>query len=80
LRHIVSVKGCGWGYMLIHEVCVEKGDYEAALKEAFLKTDEDLRADPSFFKEPSGCTAVAGLVTQDGRIIVVSARLRGIWI
>jgi hypothetical protein len=23
---------------------VEKGDYEAALKEAFMKTDEDLRA------------------------------------
>lgn len=49
------------------------GDYEGALKETFLKTDEDLRADPNFFNEPSGCTAVVGLVTKDGRIIVANS-------
>lgn len=49
----------------------KSGDYDKALKETFLKTDEDLRADASFFNDPSGCTAVVGLLTQDGRIIVV---------
>jgi protein phosphatase 2C family protein 2/3 len=43
------------------------------LTEVFLKTDEDLRADPNFFQDPSGCTAVVGLVTTDGRIIVANA-------
>lgn len=50
---------------------VANGKYEAALKNAFLNTDKDLRADPNFFNEPSGCTAVVTLVTQDGRIICV---------
>lgn len=50
---------------------VESGDYTAALTQAFIKTDEDLRADPSFLNDPSGCTAVVGLITTDGRIIVV---------
>ncbi|KAL1405210.1 Protein phosphatase 2C 2 [Vanrija albida] len=51
----------------------KSGDYEVALKQAFLKTDEDLRADPTFFNDPSGCTAVVGLITPDGRIIVANA-------
>ncbi|KAL7423596.1 Protein phosphatase 2C 2 [Cryptotrichosporon argae] len=51
----------------------KKGDYEAALKQAFLKTDEDLRADPTFINDPSGCTAVVGLITTDGRIIVANS-------
>ncbi|ORY32193.1 phosphatase 2C-like domain-containing protein [Naematelia encephala] len=51
----------------------KSGDYETALKRVFLKTDEDLRADPNFFSDPSGCTAVVGLVTKDGRIIVANA-------
>ncbi|RXK37355.1 PP2Cc protein phosphatase [Tremella mesenterica] len=51
----------------------KNGDYEVALKEVFMKTDRDLRADPNFFNDPSGCTAVVGLVTTDGRIIVANA-------
>ncbi|WWD05408.1 hypothetical protein V865_003485 [Kwoniella europaea PYCC6329] len=51
----------------------KSGDFEAALKQAFLKTDEDLRADPNFFNDPSGCTAVVGLITKDGRIIVANS-------
>jgi protein phosphatase 2C family protein 2/3 len=43
------------------------------LKQVFLKTDEDLRADPTFFNDPSGCTAVVGLITPDGRIFVANA-------
>ncbi|WVQ71269.1 hypothetical protein IAR50_000795 [Cryptococcus sp. DSM 104548] len=51
----------------------KEGDYEAALNQAFIKTDEDLRADPSFLSDPSGCTAVVGLITTDGRIICANA-------
>jgi protein phosphatase 2C family protein 2/3 len=36
-----------------------------------MKTDEDLRADPNFFNDPSGCTAVVTLATSDGRLICV---------
>lgn len=77
-------------------IIVEKAEYEVALKESFLKTDEDLRAgesriqaqpasraqadvrpDPNFFNDPSGCTAVVGLVSTDGRLIVVCLLLPG---
>lgn len=51
----------------------KNGDYEKALKTLYLKTDEDLRADPSFFQDPSGCTAVSALLTLDGRIIVANS-------
>lgn len=30
--------------------------------------------DPSFFHDPSGCTAVAALLTSDGKIVCVSDR------
>lgn len=68
----------------------EAGNHNAALKEAFLKTDEDLRAgqsrppavecrstktrtyhsDPNFFNDPSGCTAVVGLLANNKFIVV----------
>ncbi|WRT65994.1 uncharacterized protein IL334_002945 [Kwoniella shivajii] len=51
----------------------KNGEFEVALKQTFLKTDEDLRADPNFFNDPSGCTAVVGLITKDGRIIVANS-------
>lgn len=51
----------------------KSGDYDKALKTLYLKTDEDLRADPSFFNDPSGCTAVSALLTLDGRIIVANS-------
>ncbi|KAF8510844.1 phosphatase 2C-like domain-containing protein [Gautieria morchelliformis] len=47
--------------------------YDAALKKAFLGTDEDIRADPSFFHDPSGCTAVAALLTSDRKLYVANA-------
>ncbi|ELU44409.1 protein phosphatase type 2C [Rhizoctonia solani AG-1 IA] len=48
-------------------------DYKGALKRAFLGTDDDLRADPAFFHDPSGCTAVAALLTEN-KILVVSSK------
>ncbi|EIW73107.1 hypothetical protein TREMEDRAFT_25513, partial [Tremella mesenterica DSM 1558] len=56
----------------------KNGDYEVALKEVFMKTDRDLRADPNFFNDPSGCTAVVGLVTTDGRIIANAGDSRSV--
>ena len=34
----------------------------------------DVLEDPAFFRDPSGCTAVAALFTHDGRVFVVSMR------
>ena len=71
---------------LASEPTYAEGDYPAALKRAFLGTDEDLRAgkprllylhacstnsDPAFFHDPSGCTAVAALITADRKLYVV---------
>ncbi|KAJ1303186.1 hypothetical protein OPQ81_011385 [Rhizoctonia solani] len=50
----------------------QRKDYKSALKRAFLGTDDDLRADPAFFHDPSGCTAVAALLTED-KILVANA-------
>ncbi|KAG8994058.1 Protein phosphatase 2C 2 [Tulasnella sp. JGI-2019a] len=58
---------------LISEEAYAKKDYKAALKRAFLGTDEDLRADSNFFRDPSGCTAVTTLITTDGTIYCANA-------
>ncbi|KAL7414438.1 phosphatase 2C-like domain-containing protein [Mrakia frigida] len=49
------------------------GDYETAMRRAFLSTDEDLRANPEFANDPSGCTAVSVLITDDNRLICANA-------
>lgn len=51
----------------------QNGDYVAALKRAFLATDEDLRSNADFKNDPSGCTAVAALITPTGEIHVANA-------
>jgi len=48
-------------------------NYEAALKRAFLATDEDLRSNPDFQNDPSGCTAVVTLIDEKRRIICANA-------
>lgn len=50
----------------------QSGSFEQALSRAFLATDEDLRANPDFKGDPSGCTAVGIIVDSDLRIICVS--------
>lgn len=49
---------------LASETEYQEGHYDSALKKAFLGTDEDLRKHESFQNEPSGCTAVAALLTS----------------
>lgn len=56
---------------LVNEEAYKEGDYAQALKRAFLGTDEDLLA--SNTREPSGCTAVAALVTADNKVYVANA-------
>jgi len=58
---------------LVNEEAYKAGDYPQALKRAFLGTDEDLLANPGHTRDPSGCTAVAALVTTDNKIYVANA-------
>jgi protein phosphatase 2C family protein 2/3 len=58
---------------LVSEESYQEGNYETALKKAFLGTDEDLLANPAHTRDPSGCTAVAALITRDDRIYVANA-------
>ncbi|KAJ3082904.1 Protein phosphatase 2C 2 [Quaeritorhiza haematococci] len=51
----------------------KKGVFGEALKSGFLGVDEDLRSDQEFANDPSGCTAVACLITDDWRIFVANA-------
>ncbi|KAF8957289.1 phosphatase 2C-like domain-containing protein [Flammula alnicola] len=58
---------------LVAEETYKAGEYETALKKAFLGTDEDLLANPAHTRDPSGCTAVAALITHDNKIYVANA-------
>lgn len=42
----------------------KRSDFAAALKRAFLGTDEALRVSPHYALDPSGCTAVAALLVK----------------
>lgn len=58
---------------LLTEEAYREAHYEEAMKRAFLGTDEDLLADPTHTRDPSGCTAIAALVTNDRKIYVANA-------
>lgn len=58
---------------LITEETYKEGNWATALKKAFLGTDEDLLANPAHTKDPSGCTAVAALLTADNKIHLANA-------
>jgi len=58
---------------LLAEEAYREKRYEEAMKKAFLGTDEDLLADPAHTRDPSGCTAVAALLTHDKKIYVANA-------
>ncbi|BGP43534.1 Protein phosphatase 2C 2 [Rhodotorula kratochvilovae] len=51
----------------------KRKDWEASLKRAYLETDEDLRANPDFRGDPSGCTAVSAIITPERNIICANA-------
>ncbi|KAK4520429.1 uncharacterized protein ATC70_008564 [Mucor velutinosus] len=51
----------------------KKGHYQEALRKGFLKIDQDLRADPEYEQETSGCTAIVALLTKDNNLYVSNA-------
>lgn len=48
-------------------------DIDKAMKNGFLGTDEDLKNDPTFSNDPSGCTAVTAIITPDNWVYVGNA-------
>jgi len=48
-------------------------DYKVAIKNGFLGIDNDLRRDPEYQNDPSGCTAVTALITSDDKVFVGNA-------
>ncbi|KAI9296962.1 PP2C-domain-containing protein [Neoconidiobolus thromboides FSU 785] len=50
-----------------------KGEYLTAIKGGYLGLDYDLKTDPDFLEDVSGCTAVCALITDDNRIFVGNA-------
>ncbi|CAG8577052.1 10948_t:CDS:2, partial [Racocetra persica] len=48
-------------------------DLKAAIQNGFLGTDDDLKNDPQFANDPSGCTAVMAIVTPNNEIYVGNA-------
>ncbi|KDR84398.1 hypothetical protein GALMADRAFT_1340827 [Galerina marginata CBS 339.88] len=69
--HPFSVIDALLRFSLTSEESYREKDYEAALKKAFLGTDQDLLADKS--RDTSGCTAIAALLTNDNKIYVANA-------
>ncbi|KDQ11486.1 hypothetical protein BOTBODRAFT_35362 [Botryobasidium botryosum FD-172 SS1] len=57
---------------LMGEEAYAAQQYREALKRAFIGIDEDLRKNPAFIHDTSGCTAVAALLTDD-KIYVANA-------
>ncbi|KAJ3802498.1 PP2C-domain-containing protein [Lentinula aff. detonsa] len=58
---------------LVTEEAYSAKAYDAALKRAFMGTDDDIRAAPAHAHDSSGCTAVAALVTHDKIYVVRTA-------
>jgi len=51
----------------------KQGQYQQSMTRAFVKTDEDLRANPDYANDSSGCTAVAAMILEDNTIICANA-------
>ncbi|RCI01490.1 Protein phosphatase 2C 2 [Rhizopus stolonifer] len=51
----------------------KNGNYKESLRKGFLKIDSDLRQDPEFANEASGCTAIVALLTKDNVLYVSNA-------
>lgn len=60
---------------LVQEEAYAQGDFGNAFKKAFIDTDAEMRDDPTVRvrNDNSGCTAVAGLLTTDGRVVIANA-------
>ncbi|KAI8843604.1 phosphatase 2C-like domain-containing protein [Chytridium lagenaria] len=58
---------------IVLDKAFETGNYREAIKNGFLRTDEELRRDPDQTGRPAGCTAVTTLITDDWRLFCGNA-------
>lgn len=63
---------------LVNEEAYKQGNYDEALKRAFLGADEEMLANPAHSRDPSGCTAVAALITKDKIYVANSGDSRAV--
>lgn len=70
---IAQYAGASLHKRLTSDPAYEEADWKTALKSAFLGIDVDLRQDPNFSRDTSGCTAVAAVITDDWRVFVANA-------
>jgi protein phosphatase 2C family protein 2/3 len=76
--NVAKFAGLNLHKRLVKEEAYKNDDYEGALKNAFLGTDEDLLAESTQSSDrakypPGGCCAVAALLTHDNKIYVANA-------
>ncbi|KAJ3273413.1 Protein phosphatase 2C 2 [Terramyces sp. JEL0728] len=71
--HAAKFSGKNLHLNIVKTLQFKEGKYQEALKQGFLDTDVELRADPTHEREPSGCTAVATLITDDHTIYCANA-------
>ncbi|KAJ1562053.1 Protein phosphatase 2C 2, partial [Nowakowskiella sp. JEL0078] len=68
---VAQYAGSNLHLKILKEKAFQEGDYFKALKDGFLNADSDIRTEmPS---EPSGCTAVVALITDNNRVFVGNA-------
>lgn len=58
---------------IANDEAFKREEFKVAIKNGFLGTDSDLKKDPEFTNDPSGCTAVTALITPDNRVFVGNA-------
>ncbi|KAJ3095493.1 Protein phosphatase 2C 2 [Phlyctochytrium planicorne] len=58
---------------IIQNGAFEDGNFKDAIKNGFLKTDEELKRDPVYNAKPAGCTAVTALITDDWKVFCGNA-------
>jgi protein phosphatase 2C family protein 2/3 len=61
-------------HQIISEMASFKsGDYQASLREGFIRADEILRQKPEFTNQNVGSTSVVSIITSDNKLFVANA-------
>ncbi|KAJ3209947.1 Protein phosphatase 2C 2 [Clydaea vesicula] len=66
LQHLITLNNS-------FDESIKSGDFSKVLTESFLNLDVELRKDPEYAKEPSGCTAVSCIISSDWKITAANA-------
>ncbi|KAI7906951.1 phosphatase 2C-like domain-containing protein [Cokeromyces recurvatus] len=59
--------------LVINSEDFKKGEYKDSLRKGFFQIDANLREDPEYEHEPSGCTAIVALLTKDNVLYISNA-------